>query len=272
MAETILNLRGLKCPLPALKARKALTKLAAGDTLVLECTDPLSTIDIPNLVRETGDVLEANAQESTSKAMRGGAGGNEGSSIDEHKASRNARNASGFEDDGFIPNNPTLAFVVFRRAIEVDGSADPEATIEQIFQNHGWGGLWRNGVFPLVHYHSRIHEALGIARGRAKVRFGGEKGVEVDLHAGDVAVLACGTGQLMLVGKPRPRRHRRLPLHRSIRSLPRQPGRTCGIAPSIPAVPLPATDPVHGEDGPLIALWKTKMRAAPKRSAQPDAT
>jgi tRNA 2-thiouridine synthesizing protein A len=64
MAETILNLRGLKCPLPALKARKALTKLAAGDTLVLECTDPLSTIDIPNLVRETGDVLEANAQES----------------------------------------------------------------------------------------------------------------------------------------------------------------------------------------------------------------
>jgi tRNA 2-thiouridine synthesizing protein A len=64
MAETILNLRGLKCPLPALKARKALTKLNAGDTLVLECTDPLSTIDIPNLVRETGDVLEANAQES----------------------------------------------------------------------------------------------------------------------------------------------------------------------------------------------------------------
>jgi tRNA 2-thiouridine synthesizing protein A len=64
MTETILNLRGLKCPLPALKARKALTKLSAGDTLVLECTDPLSTIDIPNLVRETGDVLEANAQES----------------------------------------------------------------------------------------------------------------------------------------------------------------------------------------------------------------
>ena len=58
MAETVLDLRGLKCPLPALKARKALGKLASGDVLVLECTDPLSTIDIPNLVRETGDVLE----------------------------------------------------------------------------------------------------------------------------------------------------------------------------------------------------------------------
>jgi tRNA 2-thiouridine synthesizing protein A len=64
MAETVLNLRGLKCPLPALKARKALSRLAAGDKLVLECTDPLTVIDIPNLVRETGDVLEDSAREA----------------------------------------------------------------------------------------------------------------------------------------------------------------------------------------------------------------
>ena len=63
MAETVLNLRGLRCPLPALKTRKALKGLAAGDRLVVECTDPLSTIDIPNLLRETGDVLEGDARE-----------------------------------------------------------------------------------------------------------------------------------------------------------------------------------------------------------------
>ena len=57
MAEINLNLRGLKCPLPALKTRKALTRLAAGDELVVECTDPLAGIDIPNLLRETGDAL-----------------------------------------------------------------------------------------------------------------------------------------------------------------------------------------------------------------------
>lgn len=57
MAETNLNLRGLKCPLPALKTRKALTRLASGDELVVECTDPLAGIDIPNLLRETGDLL-----------------------------------------------------------------------------------------------------------------------------------------------------------------------------------------------------------------------
>ena len=60
MSVTTLDLRGLRCPLPALKTRKALTRLAAGDRLVVECTDPLATIDIPNLLRETGDVLEGN--------------------------------------------------------------------------------------------------------------------------------------------------------------------------------------------------------------------
>ena len=50
MSETTLDLRGLRCPLPALKTRKALTRLAAGDRLVIECTDPLSTLDIPNLI------------------------------------------------------------------------------------------------------------------------------------------------------------------------------------------------------------------------------
>ena len=63
MAETTINLRGLKCPLPALRARKALSKMPTGDVLVVECTDPLTEIDIPNLVRETGDTLEGKAQE-----------------------------------------------------------------------------------------------------------------------------------------------------------------------------------------------------------------
>jgi tRNA 2-thiouridine synthesizing protein A len=57
MAETALDLAGLKCPLPALKTRKALAGLRTGDVLVVTSTDPLAGIDIPNLIRETGDVL-----------------------------------------------------------------------------------------------------------------------------------------------------------------------------------------------------------------------
>ena len=58
MTTTKLDLTGLKCPLPALKTRKALKALRPGDFLEVQCTDPLSAIDIPNLIRETGDRVE----------------------------------------------------------------------------------------------------------------------------------------------------------------------------------------------------------------------
>jgi tRNA 2-thiouridine synthesizing protein A len=58
MTTTKLDLTGLRCPLPALKTRKALKSIAPGDILEVHCTDPLSVIDIPNLIRETGDAVE----------------------------------------------------------------------------------------------------------------------------------------------------------------------------------------------------------------------
>jgi tRNA 2-thiouridine synthesizing protein A len=58
MSETILRLQGLKCPLPALRTRKALSGAVSGAIIVVECTDPLAAIDIPALVTQTGDVLE----------------------------------------------------------------------------------------------------------------------------------------------------------------------------------------------------------------------
>jgi tRNA 2-thiouridine synthesizing protein A len=62
LPEKTMNLRGLKCPLPALRVRKMLSGLKTGDLVVAECTDPLAAIDIPNLVRQTGDVLEDKAE------------------------------------------------------------------------------------------------------------------------------------------------------------------------------------------------------------------
>lgn len=58
----LLDLKGLKCPLPALKTRKALSRIASGERLSVVCTDPMAGIDIPNLLRETGDVLEDQQQ------------------------------------------------------------------------------------------------------------------------------------------------------------------------------------------------------------------
>lgn len=68
--ETIVSLRGLKCPLPALKTRKLLSGIGAGGVLVIECTDPLAAIDIPNLLRETGDVLEGTSREADVMTFR----------------------------------------------------------------------------------------------------------------------------------------------------------------------------------------------------------
>jgi tRNA 2-thiouridine synthesizing protein A len=55
----MLDLKGLKCPLPALRVRKALKAMSPGDEITAACTDPLARIDIPNLLNETGDRLEA---------------------------------------------------------------------------------------------------------------------------------------------------------------------------------------------------------------------
>jgi len=69
-AETRLDLRGLKCPMPALKTRAALARLDPGSTLVVECTDPLAGIDIPHLLRETGDILEAQERHGAAMIFR----------------------------------------------------------------------------------------------------------------------------------------------------------------------------------------------------------
>jgi tRNA 2-thiouridine synthesizing protein A len=62
---TRLDLSGLKCPLPALRTRKALRALKPGEQLQVTCTDPLAVIDLPNLIRETGDILEDQRQDET---------------------------------------------------------------------------------------------------------------------------------------------------------------------------------------------------------------
>jgi tRNA 2-thiouridine synthesizing protein A len=57
MADINLDLKGLKCPLPALKTEKTLAALQPGDRLTVECTDPMAVIDIPHLLQKTGDRL-----------------------------------------------------------------------------------------------------------------------------------------------------------------------------------------------------------------------
>jgi uncharacterized protein YjlB len=99
-----------------------------------------------------------------------------------------------FADDGVIPNNAKLPLIIYRGAVRTAGAPDPAALLEVLFERNGWKSSWRDGIFDYVHYHSQIHEVLGIARGHATVRFGGSRGRVLKLKAGDVAILPAGTG------------------------------------------------------------------------------
>jgi uncharacterized protein YjlB len=160
-----------------------------------------------------------------------------------------------FKDDGAIPNN-RLPLLMYKGAIDVAGRRDPAAAFERAFAENGWSESWRNGIFPFVHYHSQIHEVLGIAVGSARVRFGGDKGEELDVEAGDVAVLPAGTGHqrisatpdLLVVGAYPPEGHYNL-----CRGTSAEHARALE---TIPRVPVPQTDPLFGASGPLTRLWR----------------
>lgn len=161
-----------------------------------------------------------------------------------------------FKDDGETPNNPDLPMLVYRSAIALDGERDPAAPFERAFARHGWGDGWRNGIHAFRHFHTTAHEALGIARGRATVEFGGAKGQTLTVEAGDVVVLPAGTGHrrlssssdLLVVGA--------YPLNSAVdQNRPGEVDHATAIA-AITAVPVPEMDPVHGATGPLTELWK----------------
>jgi uncharacterized protein YjlB len=159
-----------------------------------------------------------------------------------------------FEDDGLVPNNP-MPFLVYKGAVAFEGD-HPERTIETLFRANRWGDMWRNGVYNFLHYHATVHEVLGVARGHARVRFGGDRGKELEISAGDVAILPAGTGHQCLsasqdfsvVGAypPGPPMDLQRPT----------PENHAKALQTIPEVKLPKTDPVMGADGPLVRLWK----------------
>ncbi len=159
-----------------------------------------------------------------------------------------------FEDDGLVPNNG-LPFLVYQGAVTLDPK-HPEETIENLFEANRWGGTWRNGVYDYLHYHAMVHEVLGVARGSARVRFGGDHGEVLEIKAGDVAILPAGTGHqcisasrdFCVIGAypPGAQMHVTRPTPENYRKALK----------TIPEVALPKTDPVMGEDGPLVRLWK----------------
>ena len=159
-----------------------------------------------------------------------------------------------FEDDGRIPNNPTLPLLVYPQAL-AEHERDP-SRCKELLTGNGWGGAWVDGVFPYHHYHSTSHEVLCVVGGGARITFGGSEEETVAVEAGDVVVIPAGIGHcregsgggFFVVGAY-PEDQENYDLRTG------EEGERPGVLENIRNVPLPETDPLFGTEGPLLGRW-----------------
>ncbi len=150
-------------------------------------------------------------------------------------------------DDRF-PNS-TLPILIYRTALPRAATA-----MEQAFAAQGWTGSWRNGIFAYHHFHSTVHEVLGIAAGRVAVLLGGPAGQQVDLAAGDVIVIPAGvahrnmgqSSDLLVIGA--------YPGGAECDVLRGDPSQLAAARHRIASLPVPPHDPVPGHSA-LRRLW-----------------
>ena len=153
------------------------------------------------------------------------------------------------DEIGLVPNNASLPLIVYRNAFAA-GDAAAEQRIEALFARNGWSNAWVDGIYPFHHYHATTHEVLGLARGSARVQFGGSSGPVLDVAAGDAVMIPAGGG------------HCRLSEAAGLSVVGAYPGgadwdlrratpadyRT--VLPLIAALAAPARDPILGPSGP----------------------
>jgi tRNA 2-thiouridine synthesizing protein A len=68
--DELLDLRGLKCPLPALLAKKALVRLSPDSALTVIADDPMSVVDIPHMCHSEGHTVESVTSRDGSSEFR----------------------------------------------------------------------------------------------------------------------------------------------------------------------------------------------------------
>jgi uncharacterized protein YjlB len=164
-----------------------------------------------------------------------------------------------FSDDGIVPNHPDWPLIVYRSAIGFSREYDPGTVIDALFEANGWARSWRDSVYDFVHYHSQIHEVMGVARGRANVEFGGVKGRRLSLRAGDIAILPAGTGHRLIDASKDFLVVGAYPATGTYDECTDTRGRP-QAAKRIAKVRKPRHDPVYGQNGPLMRLWQKPRR------------
>lgn len=156
-----------------------------------------------------------------------------------------------FPDDTHIPNN-RLPVILYR---QVTDAVDKSEWFENTFKINGWTNNWRNIIYRYDHFHSTTHEVLGVGKGVVTLHIGGQTGMSIEVSAGDVLILPAGVG------------HYAVSEHIDYEIVGGYPdGRVWDILigtkeereqaiPRIEKLPVPAKDPVFGQEGELLKLW-----------------
>ncbi len=155
-----------------------------------------------------------------------------------------------------MPNNQRLPVIVYDGAF-ASAEGDLATAMESRFEENGWPPQWRNGIYDFHHYHTEGHEVLGIAAGSAELVLGGHGGRELSVRAGDVLLLPAGTGHCRVSASPDFLVVGAYPPGQSgdiVREVA-----TAAIRDAIAQLRFPPTDPVFGEDGPLLKHWTVHL-------------
>lgn len=153
-----------------------------------------------------------------------------------------------------IPNSK-YPLLLYRKAFSERGTA-AASWLEKKFAENNWTNSWRNGVFPYHHYHSISHEVLGVFSGSALLHLGGEKGQKIRVQVGDIMVIPAGVGHKRLEASDDFRVVGAYPEGKDYDVLRGEATERPQADKNIAAVPLPKSDPLTGQTGGLLLLWK----------------
>jgi uncharacterized protein YjlB len=164
-----------------------------------------------------------------------------------------------FKDDGLIPNHPRWPLILYKGVVRLTPGLDPAAVFEDLFDSHGWGSSWRDGIYglrPLSFAHPRSpryragQRAGAIRRGkRAHPQSqGGRCRYPSGRHR---ASTHKGERRFLVVGA--------YPASGAYDECKLEEDRKTAI-PSIDRVARPRQDLVYGKDGPLTQVWPPRKK------------
>jgi uncharacterized protein YjlB len=154
--------------------------------------------------------------------------------------------------DGFFPNN-ILPLIVCKSALEFNLTSEE---IKKKLKANLWENSWMGGVYNFHHYHSTAHEVLCVYEGTATLLFGGDKGVVMLLKKGDVVIIPAGVAHKNLDATEQFKCIGAYPKGQAYDMHEGKKEEYAKAVGNIAILPLPATDPIFGMDGPLLTEWK----------------